>query len=280
MVRFVISITAALALASSALSAQIPGAGGRKCGTTKQSSPQVEAQISQMIQEHESQRVSAAAASKSVQVYWHTITSGSAGSLSSSAIQQQIQVLNQDYASYGFTFTLAGTDTTNNANWYSGAEPDTTAESQMKNALRKGGAGALNIYSVHFTDGLLGYATFPQDYSSNGKKDGVVIEYSSLPGQSLQNYNQGRTATHEVGHWLGLYHVFQGGCSGSGDSVSDTPPQKTATSGCPSSQDSCSGGGVDSIHNYMDYSYDACMNQFTAGQSSRMATLTSQYRGL
>lgn len=109
-----------------------------------------------MIQEHESQRVSAAAASKSVQVYWHTITSGSAGSLSSSAIQQQIQVLNQDYASYGFTFTLAGTDTTNNANWYSGAEPDTTAESQMKNALRKGGAGALNIYSVHFTDGLLG----------------------------------------------------------------------------------------------------------------------------
>ncbi|KAE8227995.1 hypothetical protein CF326_g7091, partial [Tilletia indica] len=84
----------------------------------------------------------------------------------------------------------------------------------------------------------------------------------------------------EVGHWLGLYHVFQGGCSGSGDSVSDTPPQSTATSGCPSSQDSCSGGGLDSIHNYMDYSNDSCMDQFTSGQNTRMQSLTQSYRGI
>lgn len=103
--------------------------------------PEVEAHISAMIQENSASRV--AAATKNVQVYWHTITSGSAGSLSTSAIQQQIQVLNQDYANYGFSFSLAGTDTTNNANWYSGAEPDTSAETQMKNALRKGNAGSL-----------------------------------------------------------------------------------------------------------------------------------------
>ncbi|KAK0518126.1 hypothetical protein OC835_007944 [Tilletia horrida] len=195
-------------------------------------------------------------------------------------IQNQISVLNQDYSSSGYSFYLASTTTSSNSDWFYNMDDGTTQERSMKTSLRQGGANALNIYTVDFQNGLLGFATFPQDYSRATWKDGVVIQYNSLPGGSLAPYNLGRTATHEIGHWLGLYHVFQGGCSGSGDYVSDTPPQSTATSGCPSGQDSCSGGGVDSIHNYMDYSNDACMNQFTAGQNSRMASLTGTYRGL
>jgi len=91
---------------------------------------------------------------------------------------------------------------------------------------------------------------------TSSSTDGLNILYTTAPGGSLRNYNLGGTVTHEVGHWLGLFHVFQGGCTGSGDMIADTPPQSTLTDGCPVGQDSCSGGGVDSIHNYMDYSYE------------------------
>ncbi|KAE8255047.1 hypothetical protein A4X06_0g614 [Tilletia controversa] len=72
--------------------------------------------------------------------------------------------------------------------------------------------------------------------------DGVVIYHATLAGGSFSLINLGRAATHEVGLWLGLYHVFEGGCSGNGDFVSDTPPQVIETSGCPSFQDPCPGG--------------------------------------
>ncbi|KAL9934686.1 hypothetical protein V8E36_006461 [Tilletia maclaganii] len=250
----------------------------RKCGTNHFNAT-TEAKNQRVIQAYAQQSVKALA-TRNVPVYWHTITSGSSGSISSSQINSQINVLNQDYSGSGYSFYLAGTDSTSNANWFTRMDDGTSYEYQMKTALRKGGANALNLYTVNFQNGLLGFATFPSDYNSTQWQDGVVIQYNSLPGGSLSPYNLGRTATHEVGHWLGLYHVFQGGCSGSGDGVSDTPPQSIATSGCPSGQDSCSGGGVDSIHNYMDYSDDSCMNQFTRGQNSRMHALTATYRGL
>lgn len=107
-------------------------------------------------------------------------------------------------------------------------------------------------------------ATFPWNYSGAPKNDGVVLNLTSYPGGPITNYNQGKTLVHEVGHWVGLYHVFQGGCSGQGDYVDDTPPQSTATNGCPSYQDSCSGGGPDSVTNFMDYSYDSYMTKFSA----------------
>jgi len=162
------------------------------------------------------------------------------------------------YSPSGISFALSKTTRTTNAAWFSGVGPDEQAQTDMKNQLREGDVATLNVYTVGFEtgsgSGLLGYATFPSDYESAPKDDGVVILYSSLPGGSTTNFSEGRTLTHEVGHWLGLYHVFQGGCSSEGDMVSDTPPQSKATSGCPSGQDSCPGGGVDSIHNYMDYS--------------------------
>jgi hypothetical protein len=118
----------------------------------------------------------------------------------------------------------------------------------------------------------LGFTHFPWKYEAQPVRDGVVISPDGLPGSPLKNYNLGMTAVHETGHWFGLYHTFQGGCEKDGDFVDDTPAQKYPTDGCPSWDfDSCPGEqGVDAIHNYMDYSSDVCLTEFTAGQKKRM----------
>jgi len=226
-----------------------------------------------------------ATGSVAVPIWVHVINKGTGianGDLPQSQIDAQLNVLNQAYANTGspFFFTLAGVDRTTNATWYT-MTPGSQAERNAKNALRKGGPGTLNLYMANIGQGLLGWATFPQDYAANPKMDGVVILTASVPGGSAVPYNEGDTATHEIGHWLGLYHTFQGGCTKQNDQVSDTPAERSAAFGCPIGRDTCSRrsqAGVDPITNFMDYTDDACMNAFSGGQVSRMDSLHQQYR--
>lgn len=215
-----------------------------------------------------------------VPVYVHVMAAADgSGNVSDAQIGQQIDVLNRTYAGQesgtasnsGFSFSLAGIDRFYNNQWHADRQSST-----YRTQTRQGGANALNIWLVNFD--YLGIATFPWDYSRNPGVDGIRVHFDSLPGGSIANYNLGETATHEAGHWLGLYHTFQGGCTSTNDEVSDTPAQGSATNGCPAGRDSCSLPGLDPIHNYMDYSYDSCYTEFTAGQTSRMQQMFGAYR--
>lgn len=223
-----------------------------------------------------------------VQVWVHVINRGSGtanGDVPQSWIDSQINVLNNSYsgATGGsntvFRFQLAGVTRTTNSSWYTMSD-GSSAESQAKSALHRGNAATLNMYTCAPGGGILGWATFPWWYSGNPVDDGVVVLYSSLPGGSAAPYNLGDTATHEVGHWLGLYHTFQGGCSTNNDYVSDTPRERSPAYGCPVGRNTCSQSGSDPIRNFMDYTDDSCMYQFTAGQGARMDNLSLTYRGL
>jgi hypothetical protein len=216
-----------------------------------------------------------------ISVYFHVINKGTGvanGDVTTAMITNQISVLNSAYAGTGWSFNLVSTNRTTNTSWFNNCANAST-ESAIKNALRQGTADDLNIYTCNPSGGLLGWATFPSSYNSNPKNDGVVCLYSSLPGGSAVPYNLGDTATHEIGHWMGLYHTFQGGCNGSGDTVSDTPAEKSPAFGCPTGRDSCRNKpGLDPITNFMDYTDDSCMFQFTAGQDSRMDSQFTTYR--
>jgi hypothetical protein len=201
------------------------------------------------------------------------------GNVTDQQIADQVAVLNTTYggaessvaADTSFTFTLASTDRYYNDTWHRDG-----ASSKYRKATRLGGANALNMWLVDFN--YLGVATFPWDYQKAPGVDGIRVNVDSLPGGSIANYDLGETATHEVGHWLGLYHTFQGGCTQLNDEVGDTPAQSSPTNGCPEGRDSCDLPGLDPIHNYMDYSYDSCYTEFTAGQSTRMDDMWAAYR--
>jgi hypothetical protein len=149
----------------------------------------------------------------------------------------------------------------------------------MKQALAVDPATTLNIYTCEPAQGsILGYAYYPWSFGEDSYWHGVVVLHSSLPGGTAVPYDEGDTATHEVGHYLGLYHTFENGCDAPGDEVADTPAESIAAFDCPVDRDTCTAAGVDPIRNFMDYTDDACMFEFTTGQNTRMQTATATYR--
>lgn len=258
-----------------------------KCGTpdpTSETIVRVETQLSSSKGTRPSQLGSVI----TIPVYVHIIvrTDGTGGPQTKSQITNQIRVLNDAFsgstggAGTSFQFYLAGIDQTKNNSWFT-ATDGSTAEVQMKNALHQGGPGDLNLYLNNMGQGLLGWATWPWNYASQPLQDGVVVLTRSLPGGTATPYNLGDTATHEVGHWLGLYHTFQGGCSTGNDQVADTPAEASSAFGCPTGRDTCTGAsfpGLDPIENFMDYTDDSCMYKFTQGQADRALSAWNTYR--
>ena len=226
-----------------------------------------------------------------IQVWVHVINGGAGfanGDVPETMIREQIRVLNDSYngrsggAHTGFAFDLAGVTRTTNATWFSQFAFDFGIEMQAKTALRRGGPSTLNIYLV---DGgpWLGWAYFPDIVNdpTYANLDGVVLDWRSLPGGTFALYSEGDTAPHEVGHWLALYHTFDGRCGSKGDYVADTAAEFSPAFNCPIGRDTCTGAahpGLDPIFNFMDYTADACMYEFTQGQAARMQAAWAAFR--
>lgn len=270
----------ALLLASAQLYAAQPPA---RCGTKQPGDDEI-AQIEAGIAKGKKGKTAA-----TIDVWVHVISKGAGfdnGELSEAMIRNQIKVLNDAYngrtggANTSFGFSLAGITRTTNANWFTNAVIDLNAELAMKTALRRGGNGTLNLYTV---DGgpYLGFAYFPDILTdpTYAILDGVVLDWRSLPGGTFEIYSEGDTATHEVGHWLALYHTFDGECGSKGDYVADTPSEFSPAFNCPVGRDSCNGQpGLDPIFNFMDYTQDSCMFEFTPGQVARMQAAWAAFR--
>ncbi|MBK6732371.1 MAG: T9SS type A sorting domain-containing protein [Bacteroidetes bacterium] len=238
-----------------------------------------------------------------IPVVVHVVYNITAENISDAAINSQIQILNEDFrrmnADAGSTpgyfsgiaadveieFCLATIDPSGNpTTGITRTSTTKTSFSTTGNPVKYSTYGHaawdrnsyLNLWVCDLSSGLLGYAQFP---GGSAATDGVVIDYKYFGGSAYATspYNLGRSGTHEVGHWLNLYHIWGDdgtSCAGT-DNVADTPNQANENYGCPSgSLVSCSNGpNGDMYQNYMDYTDDACMNLFTSGQKTRMQAL-------
>jgi hypothetical protein len=212
-----------------------------------------------------------------VPIWFHVITDGSTGNLTNRQLRAQVAQMNAAFGGTyggpdtGFSWTFAGVDRTSNATWYKSRSGG--AEHAMKHALKVSGDDVLNVYTTS-GGAYLGWAYLPEiTDTAQAYLDGIVIDWRTVPGASTDYeglYDEGDTLVHEAGHWLNLEHTFFGQCNKNGDFVDDTPAEKGAAFGCQVGRDSCSKPGVDPIHNYMDYSDDPCLTEFTAGQAQRM----------
>ncbi|GAB1315232.1 Extracellular metalloprotease [Madurella fahalii] len=276
-------------LALAAVAAQSVFAAPRQLRDFGCAAPEPDAEHIKISQGFAAQEAAAAASGNfsiqtttTIETYFHVVAASDTlegGYLTDEMLTAQLETLNAAYAPHGIQFDLKGTTRTVNADW---AADGNGYEMTMKETLREGTYSTLNIYFLADMGFNLGYCYFPQSVTPGSTeyiRDGCTVLYSTVPGGSSTNFDLGHTATHEVGHWFGLYHTFQGGCNGDGDSVSDTPAQGSPTSGCPVGRDSCpEHAGVDPIHNYMDYSWDSCYEEFTVGQQSRMMSFYTTYR--
>lgn len=233
----------------------------------------------------DSAEVTLASTVTTVPTYVHVLRSPRGVVVTRERVVDQIEVLNSGFrgrqsanaAVAPYQFKLAGITRTVNRSWDHMTQ-GSTAERRAKRALHRGDADDLNLYIVARTSSALGWSTTPQNQDEQPRMDGVVVARTTLPGGSRGRYSAGDVAVHETGHWFGLLHTFAGKCGRRGDRVADTPSEAKASYTCPVGRDTCSGPGKDPIHNFMDYSYDSCMNHFTHGQVSRINRMWQRFR--
>jgi hypothetical protein len=225
-----------------------------------------------------------------VDAVFHIVaTTAKKTSISNSMPAAQIDALNAAYSPYDITFNLINVTWTVNDAWAIGEKAD---DDEMKKSLRQGTYTTLNLYfQTDLAGGVLGRCTLPSSVAANKADpatyftDGCNVNANTMPKGYMNGYNSGMTAVHETGHWMGLLHTFEGySCDGPGDYIDDTPVESTATDGCPvdpkkrSCPDKQGQGESDPIHNYMDYSVDACYEGFTGKQVKRMRSMWGLYR--
>ncbi|KAK0103422.1 hypothetical protein ONS95_005446 [Cadophora gregata] len=226
-----------------------------------------------------------------VDVYFHIAsTFANAGKVTEQRVADQFQVLKNAYSPYGIHMLLRNTswivDDITGTGFYQedGSMSDELFEQWFAHMqrTRQGSHSTLNLY--FYTDmpvGIQGICPLPTFVTPGDEwfyRDGCQLHANTMPGGDIAKY-LGNTAIHEAGHWFGLLHTFQGKCSIYGDGVMDTPPQASASVGCPVGRDSCPGEeGLDPIHNYMDYSDDECTTEFTPGQSELMHDSFARFR--
>jgi hypothetical protein len=221
-----------------------------------------------------------------IPVVFNVLYKTTAENVSLTQLQSQIDVLNEDFgatnADYNLTSTYNSVKAGNTGIRFVldavNRRSTTTTSWSTNDAMKKSAKGIaptspttkLNIWVCNMGGGILGYAQFPGGSSAT---DGVVLDNNATgrTGTATAPFNKGRTATHEVGHWLNLRHIWGDATCGN-DQVADTPPHNTANYGCPAAghTSTCSPAQVEMTMNYMDYTDDACMYMFSAGQKTRM----------
>ena len=253
--------------------------GGRRCGTPELNEFQKE-RVRAHLRTARANGMDAAAVTRlEIPVHFHVIHDGQTGALSDQELEAQLNVLNDSFKPHDIVFTRASVDRTDDPVWFR-MTMNSAAERKAKTKLGKEQHRALNLYTAGIGAGLLGWATFPTDLAGDPARDGVVVLYSTLPGGSTPKYDLGLTTVHEVGHWLGLYHTFQGGCTPPGDEIADTPFEGSPNYGPANpTRDTCpNDSGNDPTTNYMDYTDDAGMTEFSPGQVARIKEHVMLYR--